>query len=299
MQTEPGVKSTVISVAIHGEHYFTELLNHGRAESTVNTYRARLRYFSEWLTALEIPLAGVTQDTVEQWISDQRIRGLSQKTLRDNVGAARCFYEWLTKRGYFERDPLFGLAPIRTPKKLPRVLIVDEVLKIIEAAKTARDLVILELLYSTGCRRAEIVALKLADIDLAGGTARVRGKGDKERVVMLSAAAVLSIKAYLPEREIACRGRSIEELLVGRKGALKREMIRNVVKAIAARAGIDKRVYPHLFRHSFATHLLNGGADLRVVQELLGHGSISTTQIYTHVATDRLKEAFQRAHPRA
>lgn len=287
-----------LSFLVQGERYLTELLNRGNSELTISTYRHRLRWFFEWLAGTGIPMERVTCDTVYQWISDQRVRKLAKKTIKDNVGAVRAFYEWLSKREYLASNPIRALESLKASRTIPSVLAVEDVLKIIGASSTARELAILELLYSTGCRRAEIVTLKLAHVDLVNGTAKVCGKGDRQRMVFLSPAAVMALKAYLPEREAARRGRSVEELFVGRNGALKREQIRNIVKAVAKRSGVDKRVYPHLFRHSFATHLLDGGADLRVVQELLGHDSIATTQIYTHVSADRLRAAFVKAHPR-
>lgn len=342
MEGLDAIRSRPLSLAVEGERYLTELANHGREESTLQTYRHRLRWFGAWLSSIGVELEAVTRDTLHQYLSDLRMQGWAAKSLRDQVAVLRGFYSWLADEvGLIQKSPLARFRAIKVPKRLPRFLEEAEAAAIADAARTPRERVVLELLYGSGVRAAELLTLKLEDVHLDSLQVLVMGKGEKERLQPISGRAAAAIRDWLPERarilaepaekhEMAARlqaeglsfraiaramGVSVPvaykyaqrrpppaaapELLVGRQGAICGSTLRAIVAEVAARTTVDRRVYPHLLRHSFATHLLNGGANLREVQELLGHEHLSTTQAYTHVAKGRLVEAYRKAHPRA
>lgn len=293
------LRSASLSVAIHGEQYLTELLNHGRQPSTIKTYRDRLKWFEEWRVSIGVPLSEITRDTVEQWISDMRTQGYSPKHVRENVGVLRWFFAWLEDREFLPRDPLRRMMPVKVPKRLPQILDVQVILALVAAASTTRERAIFELLYGAGLRRSELLGVDLEHLNLPGLNILIRGKGDKERLQPITQAAAGAIEGYLAER-----GPSPETALLlatggTRKGKrLGRTGLTSIIKGVAIRAGIHRRVYAHLFRHCYATHLLAGGARLEEVQELMGHENISTTRIYTHLSTARLADVVKRAHPR-
>jgi site-specific recombinase XerD len=338
------VRSRPLSLAVEGEKFLTERANMGLERSTIKTYRDRLRWFDEWLKAVEIGWADVTRETVHQFLSDMRALGWDPRSCRAEISVLRLIYTWMADEvdpPLISRNPIVGFRRMKVPKRLPRILHEQEAMKIADAARTPRERVILELLYGSGVRAGELLALKLEDLQLANGAVMVMGKGDKERLQPISEQAIAAIREWLPERarlleepwekhrravELQSQGLSyraiaaamdvsvpvafkyvkrppkvhkLNELLIGRQGPLKKSMLAKILVEVAMRTDVDTRVYPHLFRHSFATHLLNGGADLRAVQKLLGHESLMTTQIYTHVSQKRLREVYDRAHPRA
>ncbi|MDZ7640866.1 MAG: tyrosine recombinase XerC [Desulfurivibrio sp.] len=232
------------------------------------------------------------------------------------LSALRTFFRFLRKNEIINDDPAAAIAAPKGEGYLPVVLSVDEVFSLLEMPGpadrfAARDRAILELLYATGLRVSELAGLDPVQLDLAAGLVRVVGKGNKERLVPMGTAAVAAIEAYLPQRQVLLRQaparqkttkktRAAEPLLVNsRGGRLTSRSIERLVKMYAERAGIAARVSPHALRHSFATHLLEMGADLRVVQELLGHASLSTTQRYTHLNLDHLTAVYDQAHPLA
>jgi integrase/recombinase XerD len=203
-------------------------------------------------------------------------------------------------------DPAEGVARPKVPRNLPRPLTVDEVAALLDApgdegSAALRDRAILETMYGAGLRISELVALDVDDVDLDEGSVRAVGKGSKERIVPLGRFAVRALQAYLTRARPSMAGpRTRGALFLNRRGGrLTRQGCTNIIRSTARRAGIRKRVTPHMLRHSFATHLLEGGADVRVVQELLGHASLSSTQIYTLVTGDRLREVYFTSHPRA
>lgn len=296
-----------ITVAIHGEEWLTELANRGLEAWTIKTYRDRLRWLGEWLASIGLHLGEVTRGAVQQWLSDQRERGLSAKTRAANLSVTRAFFAWLLDRGYVARDPVASVPSVRVPRRLPRVLQLEDALKVMAAAREPRERVVAELFYGSGIRLSELLSTTVAGTDLAppgttkGGRLLVRGKGGHERRPPISRPAADAIRVWLPERaEIVARlGKPTDALLVGRQGPLRRSRVRGIVYEIAGRTNIAKSVYPHLLRATFATHLLEGGADLRTVQELLGHANLATTQVYTHVADGRAMEEYRKCHPRA
>jgi integrase/recombinase XerD len=233
-------------------------------------------------------------------------KGYRPSSVARALAAVRSFHRFLVLEGEAEADPAEGVARPKVPRNLPRPLSVEEVAALVAAPGQdgpvgLRDRAILETLYGAGLRISELVALDVDDVDLEEGSVRAVGKGSKERIVPLGRLAVKALEAYLTRaRPALAAPRSRGALFLNRRGGrLTRQGSTNIIKDMARRAGIRKRVTPHMLRHSFATHLLEGGADVRVVQELLGHASLATTQIYTLVTQDRLRDVYFTSHPRA
>lgn len=291
-----------LSVCTEGEQYLAELLNHGVRELSVRTYRHRLKKFGEWLAGAGLSIEQVDRDILERWFTEQRETGLSPKTRRDNRSVAIGFFDWLVDRGALPANPVARIRPIKVPRKLPEILQESEVIRMLEVVKTGRERVIGELLYGSGLRRAEILGIEIEDLHLAAAEVLIRGKGGKERMQPISSEGVDAVRAWMPERAriLEKNGQGeLRQLLVTCQGVMSPQTVVNVVKALAARAGLGRRVYPHLMRHCFATHLLNRGLDLRQVQELMDHANVATTQIYTHISRPDLKAAYVAAHPRS
>lgn len=278
----------------------------GASIHTVNSYRGDVVQFLKYIGTR----APVDRVLVRAYLADLRKRGLSRRTQSRKLAALNSFFRYLRREGLIAGNPLAGLHGPKLEKRLPMVLSSERVASLIESADPSspsgqRDRAILELFYSSGLRVGELVSLRVGDVDFYEGTVRVWGKGSRERIVPLGSEAERSLKVYLEwgRPELMRRGRrqrSEEALFLNcRGGRLTARGARNIVYKYASRIGFLEKVSPHTFRHSFATHLLDGGADLRVVQELLGHASLSTTQIYTHVTRERLRTVYMRAHPRA
>lgn len=295
------------------EEYLTWLrLERGRARSTVEAYRRDLRAWAEHLHHLGRAVTEVTEDDLVAWVGDLRARGLAPSTRKRRIVAVRNLHRYLAEEGHVDDDVGADVAPPPVARGLPKALTEAEVDALLSRVVgddpvARRDRAILETLYGTGMRISELVSMSLRDLDLHDGFVRVVGKGDKERVVPVLGAAADALGAWLtvdgrgamiPAR---WRRRDDEEavFLNQRGGRLGRQGTWLVVKAHAAEAGLGDRLTPHVLRHSCATHLLDHGADIRAVQELLGHASIATTQVYTKVSTERLVAAWRFAHPRA
>jgi integrase/recombinase XerC len=224
-------------------------------------------------------------------------KGLSRATVARYLAAARSYTRFLAREGILAKDPARALRAPSGRRPLPLHLGEQDVGRLVEAADAPRDRAILETLYGGGLRVSELVGLDRDDLDLRAGVARVRGKGRKERLAPLGTAAVRALRDYLDGRPAVADPRPV---FLNRHGSrLTVRSVHRLLGAAALRAGVDPRTTPHTLRHSFATHLLDRGADLREVQELLGHRNIATTQIYTHVSVERLKKVYDRAHPRA
>jgi integrase/recombinase XerC len=230
----------------------------------------------------------------------------SRRSIARKLSAARSFFRYLLREKKVGANPFQNLLTPKLPRKLPNFLYPEEIRTLFDAAGASspiglRDLAILELLYGTGMRVTEIARLSLNDVDLDEGEIRVFGKGAKERIVLFGSHASRALKDYLQKgRPVLIRGVKTAALFTGRRGTrITPRHVERIIRACAKKAGIQKKVTPHTLRHSFATHLLEGGADLRMVQELLGHVSLSTTQVYTHVTKERLKKVYDDAHPRA
>jgi integrase/recombinase XerD len=277
----------------------------GLAQNTLDAYRRDLQDLVAFFDARRITFLRATADDYRAYLQDQTRIGQSTKTVARRLAAIRSLLKFLASEG---RDSEMILRQLERPKPerdLPKVLSREQVNRLISAPDPAsplftRDVAILELLYACGLRATELCELKLRDANLQVGCVRVLGKGSKERVVPMGQAAREAIERYLVEtRPLLTRSMISDRLFVSRSGKpLERIGLWMLVEKYGRRSGLLKEISPHTLRHCFATHLISGGADLRVVQELLGHSDIATTQIYTHVDQDRLKTVHKRFHPR-
>ncbi len=258
-------------------------------------------------TRLRSLILAVGTDEIREFLSYLAGLDYSKATVARKLATLRSFYKFCVKRSYKDKNPV---APIRTPKqekRLPKFLEMDQVKALLEAPNDAtllgaRDRAMLEALYSTGIRVSELVGLNIEDIDFLGEAVVVRGKGRKERVAPIGPTALSAVRRYLELRQRDARAASFDPnaLFVNKHGQrLSTRSVRRKLDKYLTQVGLDPDISPHTLRHTFATHMLNAGADLRSVQELLGHQSISTTQVYTHLTTNRLKEVYEQAHPRA
>jgi integrase/recombinase XerD len=282
---------------------FLALLGARRSPRTVDAYRRDLADLAAFLGRSP---AGASADDVQGWLADLRSRGLAPSSIARKASAARTFYRHLVLLGQRPDNPAADVPLPRRRTKLPRSLTPAEVERLIAAANVAtprglRDRALVELLYGAGLRVSEAVGLERGAIDLENRVVRAVGKGDKERLVPLGREAVEAVRRYVGRgRPYLDRRHRPELFLNAQGGALTRAGAFLVLRRLAAKAGLDpERVHPHLLRHSFATHLLEGGADLRSVQEMLGHADLGTTEIYTHVSERRRRDTYFRAHPHA
>ncbi|EFV92203.1 site-specific tyrosine recombinase XerD [Dietzia cinnamea P4] len=293
----------------------------GASAHTLAAYRRDLDRYRRHLAAVGVDdLTAVTEAHVEDFRArlatgdpDEGRPPLAPSSVARTLAAVRGLHRFATRDGVTDTDVAAAVAPPRPPRRLPKALPLDRMIAVIEAAGDTgvdtdparlRDRAMLELLYATGARAAELIGLDVDDLDGLdhpdGGTVILRGKGGKERLVPVGRPACEAVGAYLTRARPALAKRGGPALFLNtRGGRISRQTLWNVVSAAAARAGVTQEVSPHSFRHSFATHLLDGGADIRVVQELLGHASVTTTQVYTLVTVDTLREVWAECHPRA
>lgn len=303
------------AVTTQAERYLDHLaVERGLSSNTLAAYRRDLRRYAGFLTERGVS----TPREIEPSTVRSFVAALSASThgpdgtayraasVARALSAVRSFHRFLLREGATDRDPAAGVARPRLPRSLPRPLPVDEVRRLLEApdARTPaglRDRAILELLYGSGLRISELTGLDVDDVDPEAGSVRVLGKGGKEREVPVGSFARHALDAYLTRGRPALVGATSRGVLFlnARGGRLSRQSCARLLSGYVRRAGIDRRVTLHTLRHSFATHLLEGGADVRVVQELLGHASVATTQIYTLVTTRHLRDVYERSHPRA
>ena len=279
-------------------------MERGLAENTLAAYRSDLRRFSSWLVQRDRDLLTATRADVLEYLAAE-VASPPRSTAR-RLSSLRRFYLYLMRQARVDVDPCARVEAPRAGRSLPTVLSEEEVEALLEAPDLAvreglRDRTMLELLYATGLRVSELVNLKLGQVNQRQGVVRVIGKGRKERLVPLGESALDWLERYLGEARPQLPGAGNGDALFPspRRGAISRQAFWYAIKRYAVVAGISKSISPHSLRHAFATHLLNHGADLRVVQLLLGHSDISTTQIYTHVAKERLKRLHAKHHPRA
>lgn len=282
----------------------------GRSENTLRAYVADIRSLANFGRANGVvALAEFDLATLRSWLASMTADGKTRASVARHAASARAFFGWLRRVGIIDLDPTTRLRSPKTDRSLPTVATVPGAARILDAATTAaqdqepqalRDWAMLELLYGTAIRVGELAGLDLGDIDAERLTIRVTGKGDKERVVPIGLPAYRALAAWLKHgRPQWVTPESARAFFLGKRGRrVGQRQIRNVVHAAASRVG-EPDIAPHGLRHSAATHLLEGGADLRSVQELLGHSSLATTQRYTHVSAQRLRQAYQQAHPRA
>lgn len=276
----------------------------GRSPNTVKGYVSDLATLAGYADTFD----AFTLEALRTWLADALTAGRSRATLARRTAAARAFSTWAYRQGYIDHDAAARLKAPKVNRALPNVVRGERATELVEAdtaddahpAEHLRDRAMLELLYATGMRVGELTGLNLADIDLARGLARVTGKGNKQRVVPFGREATLALNEWLEfGRSELANGKAEDAVFVGsRGGRIDQRQVRRVVERAGQRAGVSD-ISPHTLRHTAATHMLEGGADLRVVQEMLGHSSLQTTQIYTHVSAQRLKNIYDQAHPRA
>jgi integrase/recombinase XerD len=287
---------------------FQDYLTYERGLST-RTVRAYARDLARWhLVVTEAGARGpadVTPRQLREWVFVLKDAGLAPTSIRRAQSALRTYYAFLMADGTVSADPTDRLESPRVARRLPDFLDLEEVTRLLESPDSSRplywrDRAILELLYASGVRVSELVELPLSELDLEEGLATIFGKGAKERLVPIGGPARRALERYLRDvRPALDRGKGAGRVFLNaRGGPLRRESVWTLVAEAGRRAGITKHVSPHTLRHTFATHLVEGGADLAAVQELLGHADISTTQIYTHLDRDYLREVHKRYHPR-
>lgn len=294
------------------EDYIDQFLTYLEVErnysrNTVANYRVDLLDFKKFLIRLndsQPSIGEIDHLAIRGYLGDLQERQLSRSTVLRKLSTLRSFFRYLARRGYLDTDPTSALATPKVRRKLPEFLELSEVEALLSAPDTKtivglRDQAILELLYSTGMRVGELLALNLPDMDRQSALVKVRGKGKKERILPVGRTAMTALDNYLARRYELSSRPSQAIFLSQRGNRPDAKSIRRRIEKYARDAGIKKKITPHTLRHTFATHMLNAGADLRSVQELLGHASLSTTQIYTHVTADRLKQVYEKAHPRA
>lgn len=292
-------------------------IERGLSEHTVAAYRRDLGGYVDWLHERGIAESGeVTPALVADFVAERAAAEPvpAASSLARLQSSVRGLHRFLTREGIETDDPTGRLKPPKAAQRLPKALTIDQVEQLLDAAGPApgsesapdelialRDRALLELLYATGARVSEVVQLDVDDL-VQGDVVRVRGKGSKERIIPVGSFARAALDAYLTRArpELSRRGRATPKLFLGARGIpLSRQSAWLVIQRAADRARLTAHVSPHTLRHSFATHLLQGGADVRVVQELLGHASVATTQIYTHVSVDALRDVYASSHPRA
>lgn len=276
---------------------------------TVRNYRQEIAQFMDYLRVREdvTDWGMVDRHMVRRYLTYLGAEGYARSSIARKIAEVRSFYKWMLNEGLVLENPLHGVSTPKVEKRLPTFLSVEEVKALLNAPDMSkpqgqRDRAIMELVYAAGLRVSELVGLDLGDIDRSQREVRVWGKGSKERIVVLGKPAIRALTTYLNDGRLKLlKGdRAVNALFLNRSG--RRLSVRSVQKALdkyAKAAGLAKKVTPHVLRHTFATHLLDGGADLRTVQELLGHEHLSTTQIYTHVSQSRAREVYEGAHPRA
>jgi integrase/recombinase XerD len=277
----------------------------GLSDAYQASVRQTLDALAKWMKARNKELREMGTDELSSFLGQRKEEGLNAASLRITTVHLKVFFRWLAMKGKLEMDPAEPLLAPKPDQTLPETLHAEEVVRLLESVDPAqplgrRDLAILELFYSSGLRLSELCKARLEMLDTDEGFLRITGKGGKTRIVRVGSKALQAVAAYLANErpELVTKKTSSHLFISIRGGPLSPDRVRQIVKERARAAGIDQNIYPHLLRHSFATHLLEGGADLRVIQELLGHADISTTQIYTHVDRARLKAVHRKFHPR-
>jgi integrase/recombinase XerD len=283
----------------------------GLSRNTLEAYRSDLLQFGRFLGARDVSALDARPVEVADFLTrlatgDAEHRPASPATIHRKSACLRSFYRHLRREGLRESDPTASLSAPRRSRKLPQVLTRGEVDRLLSQPRgtdphALRDRALLELMYASGLRASEAIGLQLGDVDLEERVVRARGKGSKERIVPLGQAAARAIRIYLERgRPALVKERPEPHLFVNfRGGQLTRQGLYKIVRRHATTAGLADRMSPHTLRHTFATHLLAGGCDLRSVQEMLGHADVATTQLYTHLSSERLKDVYFKAHPRA
>ena len=289
------------------ERYIQKFINYLNIEKnasqyTIINYQIDLREFDNSLK--EKPLENISHTDIRLFLARMKEKKFSKRTVARKMACLRSFFRFLCREGYVKANPANGLHTPKIEKRLPIFLDTGQIVKLIESPDTAdvyglRDRAILETLYSSGLRVSELVGLNRENVDFIGGVLKVYGKGKKERLAPIGDKAVRAMRKYL-EKLNPSKLKEKKAIFVNKSGRrISDRAVRRIVEKYIRKTSLNEKVSPHSLRHSFATHLLDRGADLRSVQELLGHANLSTTQIYTHVTTERLKAVYDKTHPRA
>ncbi|MCR5846074.1 MAG: tyrosine recombinase XerC [bacterium] len=277
------------------------------SEHTVNAYESDLMDYAEWLEQRELKALDITHRQMRSYLSFLNAEGLSRNTINRRLSAIKGFYKWMVVVGALDADPLSAVSGPKKEKTLPHRIPATDIAKLLDVwsggdPESMRNRAILELMYASGARIAEIAGLNVRDVDFLTQQIKVMGKGSKERIIPVHQMAIVTLRRYLESARpmLASKGqRPTNSLFLSSRGnPFSTDAIRKMFKKTLSESGLDGNLTPHDLRHSFATDMLEGGADLRTVQELLGHASLSTTQIYTHLSPAHLKETHMRAHPR-
>jgi integrase/recombinase XerC len=292
----PASQESLLQAFLGHLHYERRLSLH-----TVENYGRDLRVF--FALVGEQPLAQLQTHQIRRFVAALHARGLGGRSIARALSAWRGFFRYLAREHGFMHNPCAGVRAPRTEKRLPQALSPEQASKLVELpdddAFALRDRAMFELFYSSGLRLSELTSLKPADVDLRDATVRVTGKGAKTRVVPVGSFALAAIRAWLDVRDAIARGEQGALFLNQRGGPIGPRTVQRRLQDWALKLGLDTPVHPHMLRHSFASHLLQSSGDLRAVQELLGHASISTTQVYTHLDWQHLAKVYDAAHPRA
>ena len=296
------------------EEAVAEFLRHLALEknasgNTVKSYREdltqALAFFRGKLAGQAFEPTRITMRLLRAYLSWLHEQNYARSTIARRIAAVRSWCRFLCRQGTLTSNPALALRGPRQDKKLPHFLTREDLLRLLEAPPPGtplglRDRALLEVMYSAGVRVSELTGLDLGDVDLDAGLATVRGKGKRERLALLGPPALDALRAWLPGRQALLRPRARDALFLNKNGTrLTSRSVGRLLEKYLAQAGLDPRTSPHTLRHSFATHLLDAGADIRSVQELLGHRNLATTQVYTHVTAQRLRDSYHKAHPRA
>jgi site-specific recombinase XerD len=299
-ERDPAVDATI-------ERYLLERgVGRNLSRFTLRNYRNDLRHFLDALGEGKVDFRAPSRVDLRRYLGDLLGSGMATASVTRKVSTIRSFYKYLRTTGELDNDPFFGVTGPRAPKRLPRYLQPADIVQLVSAADDPdpagrRDRALLELLYAAGLRVSEVTGLDLSDLDLRDRVVRVRGKGNKERIGVFGEPAAAALETYLAEARPALldgveRPGSVSALFLNRFGGrLSDRSVQTIVRKHALKAGLRSEVHPHLLRHSFATHLLDAGAELRIVQELLGHESPNTTQVYLHVTESRKRQSMEEA----
>jgi len=293
-------------VAKSVDQFLQVLLQRNSSPHTIKAYAGDLEDFAAYVGARD--WRSIDHLTIRGFLAHLYERGLSKTSVARSLAATRSLYRWLAQEGIVEQNPAKLVATPKLPKKLPRVPTIEEMNSVLDgqvpevAAFPERDLLLLELLYGCGIRNSELIGINLDDIRMSSGAILIRGKGKKERYVPFGDSAKVALSIYLPVRQqlLAARRKNLPALLINQRGGrLTTRSVGRIVKKIAVAKGLSPDVHPHTLRHAFGTHLLEEGADLRAIQEMLGHERLSTTQRYTQLSMKHVLAVYDQTHPRA
>ena len=306
-ESTPRTTQTRTEVAKAVEGFLRSLVERNASFHTLKAYRQDLAGFSQYVGAR--PWSGIDHVTIRGFLSHLYERGLSKTSVARSLAVVRSFYRWLAQEEMVEQNPAALVSTPKLPKKLPRVPTVEEINNLLDgklpeiAAFPERDQIIFELLYGCGIRNSELVGINLDDIQRSAELILIRGKGKKQRLVPFGDSVKIALARYLPVRQqlLAGRRRGTQALLINRRdgGRLTTRSVGRIIKRLAVARGLPPDVHPHTLRHAFGTHMLEQGADLRAIQEMLGHERLSTTQRYTQLSMKHMLAVYDQTHPRA